>query len=162
MATRNQHKTGVWAGRTLYKTILMLVLPLPAFAALGASVDSVQHDQARMQAKITIAANPAYTVHELTSPLGVVVREYASPSGSIFAVSWRGHFMPDLRQLLGTYFEQYAMAARGQRERQAGRSFLMVREPSLVVQSVGHLREYSGRAYDPTLIPSGVSADDLQ
>lgn len=162
MATHNQYKAGAWAGQTLYKTILMVVLPLPAFAALGASVDSVQQDQARMQAKITIAAKPAYTVHELTSPLGVVVREYTSPSGSVFAVSWRGHFMPDMRQLLGTYFEQYAMAARAQRERQPGRSLLMVREPSLVVQSVGHLRDYSGRAYDPTLMPSGVSTDDLQ
>lgn len=115
-----------------------------------------------MQANLTTAAKGIYTVHELTSPLGVVVREYVSASGRVFAVSWHGHFMPDMRNLLGTYFERYAMAAKTQRERGAGRSFLAVQQASFVVESVGHLREYSGRAYDPTLIPSGVSADDLQ
>ena len=162
MATRYQHRIAVWGARTLCKTIMVLVLPVPAFAALGASTDSVREDQARMQANLTTAAKATYTVHELTSPLGVVVREYVSPSGRVFAVSWQGHFMPDMRNLLGTYFERYAMAAKTQRERQTGRSFLAVRQASFVVESVGHLREYSGRAYDPTLMPSGVSADDLQ
>ena len=162
MATRNQYRTAAWAARTLCKTILILILPLPAFAALGASTDSVREDEARMRANTTIAAKRNYTVHELTTALGVVVREYASPSGTIFAVSWQGHFMPDLRKLLGTYFERYARAAKMQRERQSGRSFLTVRQASFVVQSVGHLRDYAGRAYDPTLMPSGVSADDLQ
>lgn len=140
----------------------MLALPLPAFAALGASTDSVHEDKARMQAYLTTVARGTYTVHELTSPLGVVVREYSSPSGRVFAVSWQGHFMPDMRNLLGTYFERYAMAATTQRKRVQGRSFLAVKQSSFVVESVGHLREYSGRAYDPTLMPSGVSADDLQ
>lgn len=152
-----------WRARIIRSVIavLILALPLPAFAGLGASVESVQQDQVHMQAKLVVSDKQRFRVQELTSPLGVVVREYVSPSGRIFAVAWQGHFMPPMRELLGSYFGQYSRAVK---EQQSGRirRALVVIEPSLVVQSLGHLREYSGRAYDPTLLPSGVSADDLQ
>jgi hypothetical protein len=32
----------------------------------------------------------------------------------------------------------------------------------LVFQSIGHLRAYYGRAYDPQLLPAGVSTDDVR
>jgi len=142
--------------------ISLLGLPLPAFAALGASVDSVREDQVRLQARITVDARGLYTVHELISAFGTVVREYVSPKGKVFAVSWQGPFMPDIKQLLGSYFDQYLSAARQQRERQGSRSPLSIQTPSLVMQNFGHLRAYSGRAYDPALLPTGVSADDLR
>lgn len=143
-------------------TFSLLGLPLPAFAALGASVDSVRDDQVRLQATIAVTAGGPYAVHELTSALGTVVREYVSPNGKVFAVSWRGPFMPDLKQLLGNYFEQYLSIAKQQRLRQGGRLPLNIEKPSLIMQNSGHLRAYSGRAYDPSLLPTGVSADDVR
>jgi hypothetical protein len=150
--------------RTLLKVLwfAMLVLPLPAFAALGASLDSVRYDQARMGAKVVVTIKQAYSVHELRSPLAIVVREYVSSDGRVFAVSWQGPFMPDMRQLLGSYFEQYSSATQAQRVQRIGRLPLSIRYPSLVLQSVGHMRAYSGRAYDPALLPTGVSADAIR
>lgn len=142
--------------------LLMLLLPSPAVASLGASEDSVHDDQVCLQAEVRITATGAYTIHELTSPLGTVVREYISPSGRVFAVSWQGPFQPDMKQILGSYFDQYSLAARAQRENQTRRSFLNIHERSLVFQSVGHMRAYFGRAYDPRLLPPGVNADELR
>jgi len=142
--------------------LLTLVLPFPAFASLGASENSVQDDQRRLQAKATSAVTRAYTMHELTSPLGTVVREYVSPAGTVFAVSWQGPFEPDMKQILGSYFEQYSLAAKAQRENQPRRSPLNIHKASLVFQSVGHMRAYFGRAYDPRLLPPGVNADELR
>jgi hypothetical protein len=154
----------IWSNRTWGKMIALLVLglPLPAFAALGAYEDSVQDDRVRLQAQLKTTAAGAYTIHELTSPLGIVVREYVSPAGRVFAVSWQGTFLPDMKQILGSYFGQYSLAAKQERESQAKRSALDIHKPSLVVQSAGHLRAYYGRVYDPRLLPAGVTADDLR
>jgi hypothetical protein len=142
--------------------LLMLLLPSPAVASLGASEDSVQDDQLRLQAKVKTTATQGYTIHELTSPLGTVVREYVSSAGKVFAVSWQGPFQPDMKQILGSYFEQYSRAAKEQRGNQPKRSPLNIHKPSLVFQSVGHVRAYFGRAYDPQLLPPGVSADEVR
>jgi len=142
--------------------LLLLGLPLRAFATLGGSIDSVRQDQAHLQARLTVDTRGAYTVHELTSALGTVVKEYMSPEGKVFAVSWQGPFMPEIKLLLGSYLDEYSSAARELRERQSGRSPLSIHTPSLVIENVGHLRAYSGRAYDPGLLPAGVNANDLR
>lgn len=142
--------------------VLMFVLTSPALASLGASEDSVQDDQVRMHANIRTIASEAYTIHELMSPLGTLVREYVSTSGRVFAVSWQGPFQPDMKQILGTYFGLYARAAREHRQIQLRRSQLSIHEPSLVLQSAGHMRAYFGLAYDPGLLPPGVNVNELR
>jgi len=72
--------------------LLTLTLPCPVFAALGGDASSVQADSVHMQASLRTsqaasAQGGAYIVHELRSPSGVVVREYASASGKVF---WGG------------------------------------------------------------------------
>jgi hypothetical protein len=103
-----------------------------------------------------------YTIHELNSPLGTVVREYVSKSGNVFAVSWQGPFQPDMKQILGTYFGLYSLAAKKQRDSQIRRTPFNIHEPSLVFQSAGHMSAYFGRAYDPRLLPPGVNANELR
>ena len=142
--------------------VLMLVLISPALASLGGAEDSVQDDQARMHAKIRTTAGEGYTIHELMSPLGTVVREYVSISGRVFAVSWQGPFQPDMKQILGTYFGLYSRAAKEQRQIRLRRSQLSIHEPSLVLQSAGHMRAYFGLAYDPGLLPPGVNVNELR
>jgi len=164
MTTHGLDKSEFKPARILGITVALLILVLtsPAVASLGGSGDSVQDDQVRMQAKVRTTAAGAYTIHELTSSLGTVVREYVSPAGRVFAVSWEGPFQPDLRQILGSYFGQYSLAANEQRENQPRRSPLKIRTPSLVFESIGHMRAYFGRAYDPRLLPPGVNADELR
>ena len=80
-----------------------LLLPLRASAALGGDVASVRADQQQMKAKCIVQANERYSVYEITTPYGTVVREYISPDGKVFGVAWRGPFLPDFQQILGTY-----------------------------------------------------------
>lgn len=103
-----------------------------------------------------------YTVHEMTTPTGTVVREYVSSSGRVFGVAWEGPFMPDMRQILGSYFKQFSAAAKAKRDSRPNRSLLVISEPGMVVESSGHMRAYVGRAYDPRLLPEGVHANEVR
>ncbi len=83
---------------------LLLILPLPAVAVLGDTAASVLNDQARMKGTLRSVDNRTYVMHEITTPSGTVVREFASPQGAVFGVAWEGQFKPDLQQLLGPYY----------------------------------------------------------
>jgi hypothetical protein len=132
---------------------------LPAFAALGGDAASVDADIAKMKGQARATAVSGYTVSEITLPSGTVVREYISPGGKVFAVTWKGMMPPDLQQTLGTYFEQYkASAATAPRE---GHHHLTVRQPDLVVSTGGHMRAWKGVAYVPSLLPPNFSLDEL-
>lgn len=143
----------------LVGTVVALA-PAIAFAALGDNVASIQADQARMKGAIRIHTSQTYTVQEISAPSGTVVREFVAPSGDVFAIAWQGPFMPDLHQLLGSYFDQYSQAAQG-RARRARRVPLSIQEPGLVVQTGGHMRAFTGRAYLPDKLPDGVTAEAI-
>jgi len=141
---------------------LMVTMFAPglALAALGQGGSSVESDRAQLQAQRNITQSNGYSVHELTLPGGTQVREYLSPSQQIFAVAWNGPSIPDLQQLLGAYFPRYqsaaARAARGLRRP------VVLQEPDLVIQSGGHARAFSGAAYLPQKMPSGVGAEQIR
>jgi len=133
---------------------------LPALAALGGDVASVQVDQAHINASLRVSPSNGYTVHELRSPNGAVVREFAASSGKIFAIAWQTPALPDLRQLLGSYFEEFQNAAA--ESRRPGRSPLFIQHSGLVVQLGGHMRSFTGRAYLPDQLPSSVRLEDIR
>ncbi len=157
-------KTSVSGGALWILLALFSVgVPVPSFGALGSSEDSIQADQTHMHASLKVMQASAYTVHEMKSGTDTVVREYVSRSaGKVFAIAWHGPFIPSMRQLLGVYFEQYSRALNTRRESHAGRRLLYIEEPGLMVQTAGHMLAFSGRAYDPGLLPAGVSASDIQ
>jgi len=140
----------------------MLVIVLPAFAGLGEAASSVQADQTHLQGSLRTTQTEAYTVHEISSATGTVVREYVSTSGKVFAVAWQGPWPPDMRQILAGYFEQYQKAAQTQANSRAGRRPLLIELPGLVVQSGGHMRSFAGRAYVPEMLPQGVSKEEIR
>jgi hypothetical protein len=140
-------------------SVLWLGMTAAAFASLGDNVTTVQSDQMHMKASLRTTEGAGYVIHELQSQSGVRVREYVSPAGRVFAVSWQGPFMPDLRQVLGSYFEQYSQAAKS---RQARGGPLIIREPGLVVESGGHMRSFFGRAYVPQMVPENVRAEAIR
>jgi len=139
--------------------LMMLFVPFSASAALGGGVASVQADQIQMNGTLRTAAVGKYTEYEIQVPSGTVVREYVSSAGVVFAVAWEGPSLPDLRQVLGTYFEQYVEAAKTQG---GGAGPRVIRQPGLVVHAGGHMRAFSGRAYIPQMLPQGVSPDEIQ
>jgi len=148
----------VWMGVAL----LMLALPIPALAALGGDVTSVQGDQAQMKGSLKTTEAEAYTTHEITAPGKTVVKEYVSPEGKVFAISWSGPFIPNMQQLLGTYSNRFVQAAKLQRESQPGHRPVNIKQPDFVFQNGGHMRSYFGRAYLPAMVPQGVNVDALQ
>jgi Protein of unknown function (DUF2844) len=139
---------------------VLAFVSLPARAVLGDSAASVLNDQARMKGSLRSVDETAYVMHEITTDTGTVVREYVSPAGVVFAVSWEGQFPPDFEQLLGPYYQR-AKQATAQQER-PGRAPFFVDTPGLVVQQSGHARSFHGQAYIPQLIPEGVKASDIR
>jgi hypothetical protein len=129
---------------------------------LGGDATSIQADQVHMQASLRTIASGPYNVQEMKTAAGAVVREYVSSEGKVFAVAWSGPWPPDMRQLLGSYFDQYSQAAKVQSGVRIGRRPLVINEPGLVVQAGGHPRSFVGKAYVPQMLPAGVKAEDIQ
>ena len=146
--------------------ILALVLTWPAIghATLGGDVSTVDTDRVRAQAALlAIRGQNAYTVHELQAPSGTVVREYVSPAGRVYGVAWQGPWMPDLRQLLGPYFDQYqAAVAKAQASPQRRRGSIDIEGPDFVVHSGGHPRAFVGSAYVPALMPLNAGPETVR
>jgi hypothetical protein len=67
--------------------------------------------------------------------------------------------IPDLRQMLGTYYGQYEQAASA--PHLGGHRHLAIEQPGLVVQSSGRMRAFSGRAWAPDLLPQNFSVSDI-
>ena len=135
-----------------------------AQAYLGGNTASVEADRVQMKAqqaaRMTQSFSGAYTVHETTLPTGTIVRQYVSKADQVFAVTWSGPFKPDLRRLLGVYFD--TMVARQAGQVHVGRPFVSQHAPDLVVESGGHPRSFFGRAYLPGAIPTGVTPAEIQ
>jgi hypothetical protein len=142
--------------------LAFLASPLPASAVLGGDLQSVQLDQALMQARLHSLPVGSYTLHEMSAPTGTIVREYLSSEGKVFAISWRGPAIPNLRQVLGPYFDRYVAAARASKAQHRGRGPSLVHAEGLVVQTAGHARAFSGRAYVPAMLPPGVQTREIQ
>ena len=131
---------------------------LPVQAALGGSEATVEADRLQVAGTLRVLRSPTYTVHEMQTPSGTVVREYVSPAGIVFGVAWQGPMMPDLRQVLGAYFDRYVAAA----STRTARGSVTIVQPGLVVNSVGHMRAFVGKAYIPEALPQGVGADSVK
>lgn len=135
----------------------------PARAGLGQAVESVQADGVSLKGQVRARSETGYSVEEITTATGTVVREFVSPSGMVFAVSWSGPTVPDLQQTLGSYFAQYQAAVKTQRATgpRTGHHHLVVRSPSLVLHAGGHMRQHFGLAYVPSLVPPNLSIANL-
>jgi len=106
---------------------------------------------------ITRPAGKPYAVHAYTNRSGVNVKEYVSATDVVFAVTWSGPTLPDMKNLLGSYFESYIYSL----STQQNRKYASVIHPHLVFTSTGGARFFNGYAYDPRLMPVGFHAKDL-
>jgi Protein of unknown function (DUF2844) len=157
---------------TMKKTLSVLFLSIclsvaalgvaaQALAALGGSVDSIESDRKTLSAvRSATMVSPAYTIHEMVSD-ATTIREYVSPAGIVFGIAWNGLVYPDLTQLLGSYADEYKKAM-GQASRQPGRRHAQVKTNQVIVEKWGHMRNLQGRAYAPSLVPQGVSVDEIK
>ena len=131
---------------------------LPVSASLGGDESSVAADHAALAGRMKVSRVQRYAVHEIAAPSGTVVREFVSPAGKVVAVSWNGPTMPDLRQVLGPYFDTYVAAV----QQRKARGPVNVVLPGLVVHSGGRMRAFSGKAYLPDAVPAGVQSEEIR
>ena len=132
-----------------------------ALAALGGPVDSVESDRTALSAvRRSVTPGPTYTVHEIAYN-GTTVREYVSPEGIVFAIAWNGNRSPDLTTLLGSYANEYENARQNAPHR-PGVRHSSIKADNVVVERWGQVRNLQGRAYAPSLIPTGVTIDEIK
>lgn len=152
----------LWTGLMVGMALAGMINPSPVFATLGSDVTSVEADRAKMEATVQTTSKQLYTVHEMHTANDVTVREFVSPAGKVFGVAWAGASRPDMKQLLGAYFDQYTQAVQQQEAKRMGRGPLLIQQPGFVMQMGGHMRALVGRAYIPQLVPTGVQIEELR
>ena len=147
--------------KRLWGVGLILILGAsPAWAVLGEPEASVNMDREFLQGQIRDEVHEGYRLHQITDSSGAVVREYVSPAGKVFGVSWQGPRVPNMQQLLGSYFTYLQQYAQSQTGRHGGP--LIIQKNDFVFVNGGHMRWYHGRAYVPSLLPTNLSREVVQ
>lgn len=142
--------------------IAALTFQSSAFAGLGEKESAISKDKSALSvSEKSQSKTQLYTVHEL-SQNSRRIKEYANTEGVVFAVTWRGNAHPDLTSLLGNYLEEYQSAVQNQKMQKGHKRVGMTTTANLVVEKSGTLRASQGRAYVPSLVPAGVSLNDIQ
>ena len=140
---------------------LIMIIDLPrAWAALGEAASSVETDRVALAGHLSMIPAQRYTIQEITIS-ELMVREYVS-GDTVFAVSWRGRRPPNLVSLLGSYFQEYQEAAAAASNGPRMRGMTRIQGSRVVVEAGGHPGDIRGRAYIPSLLPSGVTKEMLQ
>ena len=145
--------------RTALCSLVLAASPFAsALAGLGGDASSIEVDRASLKGTLRVTPAPTFAVHEITTANGLQVHEYLSPGGKVFALSWRGPGIPDLRQMLGSYYGEFAKAASAPHY---NHHHLSVETPDVIVQSSGHMRSFFGRAWVHSLLPDNFSVDQI-
>jgi hypothetical protein len=140
---------------TLSILLVLMMGVLPAWAALGEYEGSVGLDQQVLRGEMSEEVHTGFKFHQIITSDGAVIREYVSPEGKVFGISWHARFIPNLPQLLGSYFPRVQQAAQSRVQR---REPLAINTTDFVYFSTGRMMNYHGSAYVPGLLPKNVSA----
>jgi hypothetical protein len=157
--SRTQAMRGLYQRLPTVGLLAAMCAPAIALAALGADASTIERDVTQMRAQRSVSATSAFSVHELQLSGGTQVREYVTTANQVFAVVWRGPSIPDLQQLLGTYFPRFSKAAQALGRVRRG---VAVEESDLVIRTGGHPRDFFGMAYLPGQMPQGVTLDAIR
>jgi hypothetical protein len=135
--------------------VMALVAAPPCWAVLGGP-PSLSGSAVQSTAAST-SSGASYTDLQSQLSNGIVVHEYANAGGTVFAVSWSGPFQPDLKALLGPWFDTYTGLAAQRKE--AGHSHMAVRDADLAVVSTGRMGAFQGRAWLVSLLPKDFNPE---
>ena len=143
-----------------FVVLLMLIMgSVPAWAVLGEDVSTVNADVQVLRGQHRMFTRVGYNLHQITTADGSIVNEFVSPSGVVFGLSWQGHFMPNLPQLLGSYLSNFQQ---GERTRVVRRRSVTIEGDNFVFFSMGQMRSFRGRAYVPGLVPANLTPEVVQ
>jgi hypothetical protein len=155
--TSNAVRAGVCAA------VALLAAPA-ALAVLGGDVSTVRDDEVRLKGapRQARALRVQAQAHEITMADGSSIREFVSPAGVVFAVAWSTRFKPDLGSLLGAHAPGYATAAAEAMRAPGIKRQVVLQRGDLVVHSTMHLNVFVGKAYLRSLVPEGLTVDELR
>lgn len=139
---------------------------LGGLALPSAPYSSTQSASASIPGVVRHAAfNGAAVVRNVIDDGGTSIAEYADSTGRIFAYTWHGPTMPDLRALLGDYLGAYRAGASEQASAAPLTASLhasRVQAGDVIVETGGRMRAYTGRAWLPAALPPGITPADLR
>lgn len=143
--------------------ITFLLWPVSAaLAVLGEGKESIETDRAALSGKRQTLPHKTHTV-EVIQGGGIELREYLDGNGKIFAVAWSGNRIPDLSTLFGTYFSEHQKALEAaRRQLPPKRGPLHLESAHLIVETGGRSPHLWGRAFLPSLIPPGLSREEIR
>jgi hypothetical protein len=158
MISRHPHRHGIRVARMALAAglgIAGLCRSIPARATLGGDVPSIEANREHLAADVHVTKLARGERHELTLPSGIVVHEYVSPSGAVYAIAWSGSRAPNLNELLGAYFRQFKPQGAGAHHAMSlhGQDFEM--------EAMAHRGAFTGHAWVPSLVPPGIDARTL-
>jgi hypothetical protein len=141
-------------------TLLALAAAQPAHAALGGSENEIAGESTLLRARSRVESPGLHgNTHLLTLPRSRV-RQFADPSGAVFAVCWRGSAHPDLSILLGSHYSTY-LAERASARRRGARVLRLSASDGMIVEQFGHVGYLGGAAYLPARFPAGFAPADI-
>jgi hypothetical protein len=109
----------------------------------------------------TLKSGP-FQIRTTTDSGGTTINEFSTNAGQVFAYTWQGPTMPDLKMLLGSFYDSWRDGASSAQASTRALHATRVAQPDVVVESGGQMRSYVGRAWLPRALPAGVSPDDLR
>ena len=132
-----------------------------AQATLGGDTASVKADEQALAASDagTVSFNHYSVQTFLVGTL--LVKEYISLDGTVFAIAWEGRRHPSFKILLGTYFSDF-QKSRVKSKKLHTRGAHSLKGTKITVETWGNMRKLQGHAYLPSLLPQDVSADEIQ
>jgi len=138
-------------------TITFLFNLTPAMAELGGMANK-EATQIQESSPI-VATELTLKTFQLNMPSGTQIREYVNTENVVVAVTWQGPTLPNLKSLLGAHFQTFSNRPV---DHSGNRRSAEFHSDDLVVQSHGQMRNFSGRAYLPKLLPTGFSVDQIK
>lgn len=103
---------------TRFLPLLLLVHAGVSSAVLGGPPEKFNPEDKTVVSRMT----SNYMLLDTTLATGTHIRQYVSSQGLVFAVTWSGPFLPELRVLLAKYFD--TIEAESARTSRAGRSHI--------------------------------------
>lgn len=104
-------------------------------------------------------ATGSVTYRETVLNTGTVIHEYLGDDGEVYAVTWKGPLLPDLRELLGGHYGALAQAGAPGRH---GSGQLQIRRDDLVLETRGQMGAFEGRGWLPPRVPRFLKTDHLK
>lgn len=144
----------------IYVALMLSVSAARAFAALGGAPSAPGPRVLSETAVQAVSNAAAYTDLKETMESGTEIHEYVNAKGIVFAVSWSGPFLPDLKQVLGAHFG--TLVDHVKQHPGGARSQVRLQQDDVVIFSGGRPGAFEGRAWVPALLPAGFDTNAVR